>query len=139
MSKRGFKGISFPFRFDGRGGVAKSSTDFDDCTHIEESIKQILATARGERIHEVGFGSEVRKSQFKNLTDPTEISELQFYVQDALNKWENRVKVNDINITPFYEGDMSGVYVDISLTVIKYLQDFTITTKLNAQGEILDA
>ena len=49
MPRSGFTGISYPFRLNGVGGVAISTTTEDDATHIAESIIQILGTGYLER------------------------------------------------------------------------------------------
>ena len=77
MSARGFTGISFPFRINGKGSVETSTTGPSDVTHIAESIAQIFGTAPKSRVHEPRIGAasqsvifgnmdEVRKAQFKS-------------------------------------------------------------------------
>jgi len=55
---QGFRGISFPFRFNGIGGVAGSSVETDNPAHIIESIRQIIGTHRGERVMRPEFGAD---------------------------------------------------------------------------------
>jgi len=81
--QRGFTGISFPFRFDGRGGVATSTTSITDFSHIKESIMQIILTQVGERRMEPDFGSEVRDHLFTMVDDETDIAILKFKIQDT--------------------------------------------------------
>jgi phage baseplate assembly protein W len=129
MSQKGFTGISFPFRFSGRGGVATSTTSTEDFSHIEESLRQILGTAIGERIFEIEFGSDVRQFNFKNQTDPTEISRLKFYISEAVAKFDNRVEILDVQVTPMESGS-GAVIVSVDFHVKKYLQQGTINMEM---------
>lgn len=131
--EQGFKGMSFPFRFSGGGGVAVSSTTVNDFTHIKESIKQILGTRIGERINEVDFGSEVHKQLFEDMYDETNVAILKFYILEAIQKFETRVIVEeeDITVTPIEDGEVGAkLLVEIDFTVIQYLKQDRVTLKL---------
>lgn len=138
MGKQGFSGMSFPFRFDGRGGVAKSTTSHQDFTHIKEGVIQVLGTNIGERIMELDFGSEVNKVQFSNIDNEINMAELEFYVRDAISKWDNRVEVKAVDIKPFVDETMAGFLVELHLHVIKFMQDFTMSAKIMDGGAYLN-
>jgi phage baseplate assembly protein W len=131
MAQTGFKGISFPFRFNGKGGVATSTTTADDFSHIKEGLQQIIGTAIGERVFEVNFGSDVKKFNFQNQDDPIEISRLKFYIEDAVKKWDNRVELISVTITPMSTEEGEGyTLVDIDFHVKKYMKDDSVTIKI---------
>lgn len=136
MGKQGYTGMSFPFRFDGRGGVAKSTTSHSDFSHIKEGIIQVLGTNLGERVMEINFGSEVYKAQFDNIYDEITCSELEYYVRDAIQIWDNRVEVKKVTITPIDTEEFSGLQVDIDLKAVKYLQDFSMSARISTEGDI---
>lgn len=138
MGKQGFSGMSFPFRFDGRGGVAKSTTSHIDFSHIKEGIIQILGTSIGERAMELDFGSEVNKVQFSSIDNDISKSELDFYIRDAIAKWDNRVEVKKIDIQPFSNETMAGFLVDLHLHVVKFMQDFSLSAKIVDGGVYLN-
>lgn len=132
QGQKGFTGISFPFRFDGRGGVATSTTSIIDFSHIKESIIQIILTQVGERRMELEFGSEVRKHLFSMEDDETDIAILKFRIQEAVEKYENRVEVNNIEV--IREEDITGEgtwVVELDFRVIKYLKNDVLRFKLN--------
>lgn len=112
----GYKGISFPFRIGQKGGVVMSGTSDMEVQHIIESIKQILLTRKGERVNEPEFGADLYHVIFENL-DETLLNVLTFKIQDALQRWEPRIEVNDVYIIE-QEG---GVEVVVEFTVIKTL------------------
>lgn len=127
----GYTGISFPFRFGGKGGVEKSTTNVDDYSHIQESIQQIILTGIGERIMETRFGSEVRSQLFKGVEDETDISILKFEIQEALERWEPRIAVTDIEVTPIENSESTGLKCDIRYEVLKYMSEDSLTLVLS--------
>lgn len=130
MSTKGFTGISFPFRFDGRGRVAVSTTDINDFSHIKEGIAQIIGTAINERVFEVEWGSEVRQYNFKNTTDESDLALLDFLIKEAVKKWDNRVEIIEVRTTP--DDDITGSYtiVDVDFLVTKYMKEDTASIKI---------
>lgn len=131
-TQKGYTGISFPFRFDGRGGVATSTTSVIDFTHIKESIIQIILTQVGERRMELEFGSEVRTHLFNMVDDETDIAILKFQIKEAIQKFEKRVEVENIEV--IHEESVAGEgnwIVEIDFRVIKYLKNDTLRFKIN--------
>lgn len=132
LGQKGFTGISFPFRFDGRGRVATSTTSVTDFSHIKESIIQIILTQVGERRMELEFGSEVKDHVFSMLDDETDIAILKFHIQEAIEKYEKRVEINNIEV--FHGEGVTGDgtwVVEIDFKVIKYLKNDIVRFKLN--------
>lgn len=138
-SEKGYKGIAFPFRFGGSGGVVTSSTGTHDLSHIEESIQQIIRTNVGERIFESKFGSKVPSMLFSVTDDETEMELLKFYVKEAIEEWESRVEVLNVGITSVEEeNNDSKLVIDIDVRVIRYLtnQSIRVSLPLNEGGLI---
>ncbi len=88
-------GLSFPLRIDGRGGVALSQHDKD----IEESIRIVLSTAKGERRMRPGFGCDVHNLIFAPNNAST-WGLASHYVEEALGWWEPRIEVTEIDTHP---------------------------------------
>ena len=90
--KKGFNGISFPFRVSGIGGVQMSTTDIMDVPHIVEAIEQILLTKPRERKMEYHFQSELDTLIF----EPNDISSrnlVAHQITNALSTLEDRIDV----------------------------------------------
>ena len=85
-------GWSFPLRADGRGGVALSRHE----TGIEESIRIILSTAKGERRMRPNFGCDVHTLIFAP-NNATTWGLAAHYVEEALGWWEPRIEVTEVN------------------------------------------
>ena len=84
-------GWSFPLKTDGRGGLALSRHETD----IEESIRIILGTAKGERRMRPDFGCEIHDLVFAP-NNATTWGLAAHYVEDALGWWEPRIEVIDV-------------------------------------------
>ena len=81
------RGIAYPLRTDGAGGLAMSAYE----QNIEECIRIILGTAPGERIYRPEFGSRIHDEIFSPNNHHTR-SLISFYARESLVKWEPRVR-----------------------------------------------
>ena len=88
-------GWSFPLRVDGRGGLALSQHEPD----IEESIRMILTTAKGERRMRPNFGCDIHNLIFAP-NNATTWGLAAHYVEEALGWWEPRIEVTEIDPRP---------------------------------------
>jgi phage baseplate assembly protein W len=98
-------GWGFPVRIDrpregevsapdrGRCGVALSRYEDD----IEQAIRIILSTNKGERRMRPTFGCEIHSLMF-SPANPTTFGLLRHYVEEALTMWEPRIDVKDIDV-----------------------------------------
>jgi uncharacterized protein len=84
---------------------------------IKESIKIILNTGKGERVMRPDFGCGIYDLAFEpNNTSTTSL--IQFYIQEALLKWEPRVEVTDVSVLKWEPGFESlDIPVDPDLDV----------------------
>ena len=127
----GFKGVSFPFRIGGNGGVAMSSTDTTDVPHIIEAMEQILLTRPRERRMEYHFKSDLDTDIF----EPNDISSrnlVRHQIKDALSTLEDRIEVMNVEV----ESQGSGIYATIYFKVLMY--NTTYSTKIKV-GEDINA
>ena len=87
-------GMTFPQRLNGRGFI-----EFTDDIQllVKCSIHQILGTKIGERVMLPDFGSRLHELQFEPIDDVT-IALARVYTIEAIEKWEPRVELNDVNI-----------------------------------------
>lgn len=80
-------GVSFPLRIEeGKIALAK----YEDS--IKESIKIILGTSKGERVMRPDFGCGLTELVYSK-NDMAAASLAIFYVEEALKKWEPRIKL----------------------------------------------
>lgn len=88
------KGWAFPVAAR-RGVVASSEAD----QLIRESIMIILGTGRGERVMRPDFGCGLNELVFSPV-DSSTATLVSFYVKDALQRWEPRIDVLGIGVSP---------------------------------------
>ena len=79
---------------------------------IKESIIIILTTAKGERVMRPDFGCGIYELAFAPNNTST-ASLIQFYIQEALLKWEPRIEVLDISVAPDEEeGNLLNINIE---------------------------
>ena len=84
-------GWSFPLRINAHGGIGLSREEQD----IEEAIRIILSTAKGERHMRPEFGCAIHDLVFAP-NDATTAGMADRAIRDALGMWEPRIKVTDV-------------------------------------------
>ncbi|HLH72856.1 MAG TPA: GPW/gp25 family protein [Chloroflexota bacterium] len=102
--------IAYPFRVDGRGRTAETSSDND---HIRDLIEQVLFTAPGERVNRPTFGSGVQQLLFAPNSDELATA-TQMLVQGALQQWlGNLIQVEAVQV----QNDDSTLTVTVQYVV----------------------
>jgi len=86
-------GLAFPLRADQRGALALTRGVED----IEQAIALILGTAPGERPMRPEFGCTVHDLVFDTI-DAALIGKVQTAVHEALERWEPRIEVTDLDV-----------------------------------------
>jgi uncharacterized protein len=84
-------GVAFPLRVDRRGGMALVKAGED----ISEAITIILGTAPGERPMRPEFGCGIHNYIFETV-DAYTIARLEQEIRIALDRWEPRIDVIDV-------------------------------------------
>lgn len=87
-------GMTFPQRINGKG-FFEFTGDIE--TLVKCSIHQILGTKQGERVMEPEFGSRLLELLFEPIDEIT-IALARLYTIEAIEKWEPRVILNDVQI-----------------------------------------
>jgi phage baseplate assembly protein W len=78
---------------DGRGSLALAHREKD----IEEAIYIILMTAKGERVMRPEFGCDIHTLMF-HPNNATTAGLAEYYVRDALARWEPRIEVEGVRV-----------------------------------------
>ncbi len=89
------RGLAFPLQVDPRGGIALTSS----ARNIEQSIEIILETSPGERVMRPEFGSRIHELVFAPHDVVTEGLVIH-YVVEALDQWEPRIQVQEVDVLP---------------------------------------
>ncbi len=88
-------GWAFPVGVDARGRVALAHRERD----IEQAIRIILLTPKGQRVMRPEFGCQIHDLLFAP-NDATTAGLAEYYVREALAMWEPRVDVVAVRATP---------------------------------------
>jgi len=104
-------GWAFPLRVDGRGGIAVSRQETD----INEAIRIVLSTAKGERRMRPNFGCDIHDLMFAPNNART-WGLASYYVKEALGWWEPRIDVTKIEPKPDPE-DQSRLLINIEYRI----------------------
>ena len=86
------QGLAFPLQINQQGGIALARGAHD----IEQAIRIVLETQPGERMMRPEFGCRVHELLFAPLNAATR-GLAAYYVQEALDRWEPRVELQEVN------------------------------------------
>ncbi|GAA2807281.1 GPW/gp25 family protein [Crossiella cryophila] len=100
-------GWAFPLRVGPTGGIALVRREQE----LEQAMRLILATYPGERPMRPAFGSRLRDFVFQTA-DAQTAAELAHEVRQSLQRWEPRVEVAAVEVTPDPD-DPTVLYLDI--------------------------
>lgn len=86
------QGLAFPLQISQQGGLALAKGFHD----IEQAIRIILGTSPGERMMRPEFGCRIHELIFAPNNASTRRL-IAHYVELALDRWEPRIEVREIN------------------------------------------
>ena len=105
-------GWAFPVTTDATGGVALVVRERE----IEQSIRIILGTARGERPMRPEFGCRIHDHVFGPANGAT-AGQIAYDVRDALERWEPRISVSEVGVV-FDQIADGKLYVDVGYVIV---------------------
>lgn len=105
------RGWKFPVEVDATGKIAMS--DYED--DVREAVRIILMTSKGERAMRPDFGAGLHDYVFASMSATT-IGRIQASVQEALIKWESRIKVIAVRVEPD-AGEVGKLLIDVEYRV----------------------
>jgi len=104
------RGIAFfPLRLSG-GQVGMNA----DESHVQQSIRLILATGVGERVMRPEFGGNLERLAFEPMSAVT-ITYVQHQVRETLVRFEPRIEVLDVTVTADLDASMLQVGIQYRL------------------------
>ncbi len=84
-----------PVRVDAHGRIAMARQERD----IEEAMRIILLTPKGQRVMRPEFGCQIHDLIFAP-NDATTAGLAAYYVEESLGMWEPRIRVHDVTARP---------------------------------------
>jgi phage baseplate assembly protein W len=114
-------GWKFPVEIDSMTGRIKMSDNTED---IQESIRLILLTRKGERVMNPEFGCGVHDFLFSQM-ETTRIGMLEKEIFTALALWEPRIRNIQVSVSPDAQ-EADKYLIQIHYTVIATNQTFDL-------------
>jgi uncharacterized protein len=105
-------GWAFPPTTDATGGIALVTRERE----IDQAIRLILGTARGERPMRPEFGCRIHDHVFGPANAAT-AGQIAYDVREALERWEPRIAVLEVSVS-YDEIETGTLYVDISYQIV---------------------
>ncbi len=105
-------GFAFPFDVDETGRIVLVA-DEDD---IDQAIELILSTAPGERVMRPEFGCAVHDYVF-DAVDAQTTTRIGAAVRAALDRWEPRIEVVDVEFHTDDEEEPGALYIELTYSV----------------------
>lgn len=102
------RGLTFPLAVDANGAIAMSSGAAD----VEKAMRVILSTAPGERPMRPHFGCAIWDLLFEPI-NPNTLGLMEDAVREAMSRWEPRIDVEDVTVSPDGSGEPGRVTIDI--------------------------
>ena len=94
---------------------------------VTRSIRNLLLTNPGERLYQPDLGSGIRQLLFEPISNFTS-NMLGRFIEDTINKYEQRAKVLAVNVVP--EEDKNRYTVTIVYVLINKQEPVSITVTL---------
>lgn len=104
-------GWAFPLGTDARGRIALAQRERD----IEQAIRIILLTPKGQRVMRPEFGCQIHDLVFAP-NDSTTAGLATYYVEEALGMWEPRIDVETVVARPDPE-DPARLMIEITYQI----------------------
>lgn len=101
----------------------------EDVAAINQSIKNILFTYRGEVPFDPLFGSGVHHLLFEKMTPVTERL-LKDEIQQALENHEPRIKINNIELFPDYDNNRYELDLEYKIVYLDVNENLNIDIQL---------
>lgn len=103
--------LAFPFQLGDRNQIALVSGDLA----LRQSIYTIVYTVPGERVMRPDFGCEIHSLVFDPVNNET-AAVAERYVRDALLRWEPRINVQDVKVSPG-DTELGEMWIEVTYQI----------------------
>lgn len=97
--------------------TSRNINAYEDIEAIESSIYNMFLFAKGERIIQPEFGNSLYIYLYEPISDLT-AKRIGQGIFDMFEKWEPRVNIVNIVVTPFYDQNTYSVEVDYTVPTL---------------------
>ena len=122
-------GLKLPFNRGRSGLFPQSQTTLEQAG---SNVKNLLLTAKGERVMQPDFGSRLRELLFEQYTEDLS-SRIQSEIQEAISTWLPYINISNVDIIQSDEDpNTTNVSIDFALN---YEPDRFESITLNFEGD----
>jgi len=122
-------GLELPFARSSRGLFGQTETTLEQAGH---NIKNLLLTAKGERVMQPDFGSDLRSLLFEQADDNID-NDIRETINEAMSTWLPYINISNVDISQDEtKPNLMKVNIDFSLN---YEPDRFNTITLDIEGE----
>ena len=108
--------------------VMKDVVRYVNEASINRSIKNLIATNRGERLYQPNIGSDINKLLFEPM-DNTIAELISIAVSDTIKQYEPRAKVIKVDVSEFEE--QNAYVIDVYYMIINRSDPVQLTVTLS--------
>ena len=122
---KGFKDISMSFQIN---PINSDTIAVKNDTAISRSIRNLVLTNPGERFFNPKLGSRISEILFDNADDIS-ASALKAEIEETINVYEPRVKLNDVKVKPDFDRhsfDVTIVYDIVGIDALPQQLNFAL-------------
>lgn len=127
----GTKSIKYPNTFSLSQGITKLAEDIES---VNESIKLILNTSKGELYGDPEYGCNLCQLLYDYEGAVLE-SSIKYEISNAINNYETRVYVNESDITVTYEGTKVKINIVYNLRNTDYRTSYLYITSIKEDSQ----
>lgn len=121
---RVYQDIDCSFMTKASGDVYKKS----DAAAVKQSVRNLLLTHKNEKPFQPYFGSQLSRLLFSLSTEVDE-GDFETAVKDAINNYEPRAKV--INVNANFAPDYNAAEITVLFRIVNTLEDVSVTVTIS--------
>ncbi len=111
---KGFKDISMSFKYNPLSGdlIALKNENA-----IARSVRNIVLTTPGEKLHDPDYGSNISFILFENVDEVSAVA-IRDEIQSSLKNYEPRIELTDVIVEPDYDNNQFDCTINYNIVGI---------------------
>ena len=111
-----------------RNVITNDVVRLNDIDAVKRSVKNLIVTDKYERLLDPEFGAGISELLFEQMTPLTTVALRETIIQ-TLNRYEPRINIDTIDVTPDY--DRNSYFISIAFSLVRNEQAGTVEFLLN--------
>ena len=111
---QGFKDLSMTFQAN---PLNDDLIVLKNANAIARSVRNIVLTTPGEKVHDPDFGSNISDILFENVDEVSAVA-IRDEIKNSLKNYEPRIEITEVVVTPDYDGNQFDCVIDYRIVGI---------------------